>query len=69
MEQLEITVTCPGCREKFMQKIEGMRPGSSQDCPACSEVITFTGDDLDSIQKELDSLQREIRRLNQEFEE
>ena len=60
LNKLEVDVPCPGCKIKFKQRLEDMKPGRTRICPGCGKTIEFTGDDASGIQKQLDDVARKF---------
>lgn len=62
-----VTLTCPGCGQKFDEKIGRLKLNPKLACPSCKNSITINADELrrvlESAQKSLDALGRNLRNL------
>lgn len=65
--EIEFAITCPNCRKKFRQKLSGMKPGETANCPHCKEKVLFVGDDFSKIQKSLNDIERAVKSLDKKF--
>jgi len=61
--ELEVEVTCPRCKRKFIQRVVEMVPGRTRRCPSCSASIRFAGDDGREAQAAVDGFTKAVRDL------
>ena len=61
--ELKDDIKCPKCRRTLKIPVRQMVPGTSKNCPSCSTVIRFSGDDGRKAQKATDDLLRSIRSM------
>lgn len=60
---VQVPITCPGCKRSFKIALTQMDPGKKAKCPGCGAEIKFTGDSGSSVQRSLDNLEATIRRF------
>lgn len=57
-----LVIACPECGRSHKRPLRHTAPGSQLRC-SCGFSMTFSGDDLRSVQRELDRLKRSLQAL------
>jgi len=67
-DEIDFPIECPECGHKFKKSFTWINRCRNFSCPkGCGATFSFSGSEIDQINRDFEKMQKEIKKLNKSF--